>query len=125
MIIGIGLDIVDIARVESLLERHDERALERLFSPEEIRYCTAQKKPAMHFAARFAAREACSKALGSGIGSQAGWRDMEVLRDAAGQPTLQLTGSAGQLAGTLGVGSIFLSLTHTDSHAAAVVVLEG
>ena len=124
MIIGIGLDLVDIARVDMITRRFDRRFLERVFTADELAYCAQKKIPSLHLAGRFAAKEACAKALGCGVGARAGWRDMEVTRSAAGQPTLRLTGAAGHLAGTLGVANVFLSITHTDTHAAATVVLE-
>jgi holo-[acyl-carrier protein] synthase len=125
MIIGIGLDLVDIARLDMIVRRFDRKFLERVFTADELAYCMGKKTPAMHLAGRFAAKEACAKALGCGIGARAGWRDFEVGKDAAGQPALVLTGRAGHLAGTLGVAGVFLSITHTENHAAATVVLEG
>ena len=125
MIIGIGLDLVDVGRIDTAAQRLDGRFLERVFTAEEIAYCSEKKTAALHFAGRFAAKEACAKALGCGIGAQAGFQEMEVVRDAAGKPGLKLCGAAAKHAEALGVTRIFLTITHTDDKAAAVVVLEG
>jgi holo-[acyl-carrier protein] synthase len=125
MIIGIGLDLVEAARVAMAAQRFDDKFLQRVFTPDEVAYCLKKAVPAMHLAGRFAAKEACVKALGCGIGSQAGWREMEVVRDENGKPTIRLSGAAARLAESMGVANIFLSITHTENHASAVVVLEG
>lgn len=125
MIIGIGLDLAETSRIKAAVAAHGDRFLQRIYTPDELDYCQGAACPELRLAGHFAAKEACAKALGVGIGARAGWRDMEVTRDAAGQPTIRLTGAAGQQAGTLGVGNVFLSITHTGDHAAAVVVLEG
>lgn len=124
MIIGVGIDLAEIGRIERGIERHGQRFLARLFTEDERAYCDARPRPAAHYAARFAAKEACAKALGSGIARGLRWTDIAVTRDAAGQPTLELSGLARELAGSLGVASIHLSLTHERTHTAAVVLLE-
>lgn len=125
MIIGIGLDLAETSRIKAAVAAHGDRFLQRIFTQEELAYCRGTSCPDLRFAGHFAAKEACAKALGVGIGARAKWRDMEVTRDAAGQPTIRLTGAAGQQAGSLGVANVFLSITHTGDHAAAMVVLEG
>ena len=82
------------------------------------------KFPARHLAARFAAKEAASKAFGTGIGKAMGWRDIDVHREASGQPFVVLEGGAKQLAAERGVSAVWISLSHTDHHAVAVIVLE-
>lgn len=126
MIAGIGLDLVDIARVERMLADKGERATTKLFSEAEARYATSRAHPARHFAARFAAKEAAYKALaGSELARGIGWRDLEVLRDeATGQPRLVLHGRAAERAAELGVVRIHLTMTHSHETAAAVVILE-
>src|SRR5699024_7351447 len=104
MIIGIGLDLAETSRIKSAVAAHGDRFLQRIYTPDELSYCHGTACPEQRLAGHFAAKEACAKALGVGIGARAGWRDMEVTRDAAGQPTIRLTGAAGQQAGTLGVG---------------------
>jgi holo-[acyl-carrier protein] synthase len=126
MIVGVGLDLVDIARVEALLEDKGERARQKLFTEHEAAYATSRAHPARHFAARFAAKEAAYKALaGNDLARAIGWRDLEVLRDdASGQPRLVFHGKAAERAAELKVTRVHLTLTHSHATAAAVVVLE-
>jgi holo-[acyl-carrier protein] synthase len=123
MITGTGIDLVEVARIHALLERHGSRFKERTFTAGEIAYCDAQAHPAIHYAARFAAKEAAAKALGTGLWSEAGvnWTDIEVLRDANGRPTLLLHGKAAEHAAE---ARTHVSLTHTQEHAMAQVILE-
>jgi holo-[acyl-carrier protein] synthase len=125
MIVGIGLDLVDIERIEDLLHRRGEHGLRRLFSPDEIAYCRARSRPAESYAARFAAKEAFFKAIGTGWGSAGLWTEIEVVPQAGGAPELRLSGSAAESARERGVRRARLSLSHTADVAAAVVVLEG
>lgn len=125
MIHGIGMDLVEVDRIEDSIRRFGDRFLGRILRPEEIRYCQAQGRPALHVAARFAAKEAASKAFGTGIGTDLGWLDLEVVRDALGKPDLVLHDSARALAGKRGVVRTHLTLTHTGSIAGAYVILEG
>jgi holo-[acyl-carrier protein] synthase len=125
VIAGIGVDLVDIARVERMLEEKGERVLHRLFTPDEVAYAMARVRPAMHLAARLAAKEAAFKALaGSDDARLIGWREVEVVARAGHAPTLVLAGRADTRARELGIQHLWLSLTHTDSVAAATVVLE-
>jgi holo-[acyl-carrier protein] synthase len=124
MIVGIGVDIVENARIEHSLERFGERFLHRIFTAGEIEYCQSMKYPSRHFAARFAAKEAVSKAFGTGIGKAMGWRDIDVHRHGSGQPFVVLEGGAKQLAAERGVSAVWISLSHTDHHAAAMIVIE-
>jgi holo-[acyl-carrier protein] synthase len=126
VILGVGIDLVDIARVEQMLSRRGERAVDRLFTPGEAAYARARAQPARHFAARFAAKEAAFKALsGNDLARTIGWRDVEVVVAPDGQPMLHFHGAAALRAAELGVRRALLSLTHSDASAAAVVVLEG
>jgi holo-[acyl-carrier protein] synthase len=118
MILGLGLDVIETA-----IERHGLRFLERIFLESEMEYCQSMKSPAPHFAARFAAKEAISKAFGTGIGTALGWRDMEVLRGSAGEPSVRLHGKGASLASHRGVARVMLSLTHHQTTAAAVAIL--
>jgi holo-[acyl-carrier protein] synthase len=125
MIVGIGIDLVDVARVRRLLdEEHAERARERLFSPRELELAGAGAGAIESLAARFAAKEAAMKALGTGWSGGIGFRDFEVGRDPAGAPTLALSGVAAERARALGVARCHVSLTHTRELAQAIVVLE-
>lgn len=123
-VIGIGVDIVENARIEHSLERFGERFLHRVFTAGEIEYCQSMKYPARHFAARFAAKEAASKAFGTGIGRAMGWKDIDVQKKPSGEPFLVLTGGAEKLGDERSLSRAWLSLSHTDNHAAATVVLE-
>ena len=124
MIVGVGFDLVAIARIETLVARHGARAQDRLFTAGEQAYAAARGRPAMHLAARFAAKEAAYKALaGSEEARAISWQDIEVVRT-DGAPALVLHGRAEARARVLGVQRIYLSLTHTDETAGAMVVLE-
>lgn len=118
-IYGIGIDVVEVGRIASAIERLGEPFLAKLFTAAERAYCDAQKKPELHYAARFAAKEAVSKALGTGIGGQAGWLDLEITRDPAGAPKLVLQGAAADFTKSQGIGEIQISLTHAREYAAA------
>ncbi len=118
-IFGIGIDVVEVDRIESSIERLGELFLDRLFTPSERTYCDAQAKPGLHYAARFAAKEAVSKALGTGIGGHAGWLDLEVARDSLGAPKLVLSGNAANFAEQNGIVEIQISLSHARDYAAA------
>jgi holo-[acyl-carrier protein] synthase len=125
MIVGVGIDIVPIQRVERLLESKGARALERLFTEGERRYAYDRSEPARHLAARVAAKEAAFKALSGTVRARAiAWRELEVIIDDHGRPSLYLHGSAQDRAHDLGVVRSWLSMTHDGSTAAAVVVLE-
>jgi holo-[acyl-carrier protein] synthase len=116
---GIGIDIVEVGRIASAIERHGERFLARIFTPDERRYCEAHKQPNPHFAARFAAKEAISKALGTGIGGNAGLLEMEVVRGETGAPSVRLSGAADSFVREHGITEIRISLSHTLQFAAA------
>ncbi len=123
-VLGIGVDLVECARIEHSLERFGDRFLHRVFTDGEIAYSKSMKFPARHLAARFAAKEAVSKAFGTGIGKAMGWRDIDVQKKESGEPFLVLTGGAEQLARQRGVGSALITLSHTDHHAMACIVLQ-
>jgi holo-[acyl-carrier protein] synthase len=118
-IYGIGIDVVEVGRIASAIERLGEPFLAKLFTRAEREYCDVQKKPELHYAARFAAKEAVSKALGTGIGGQAGWLDLEITRDPAGAPKLLLQGAAADFTKAQGISEIQISLTHAREYAAA------
>lgn len=93
-IIGLGNDLTDIRRIEKSLGRFDGRFMKRVFTDGEIKYCQSKGSSAANFAKRFAAKEACSKALGTGFAEGVFWKDMEVVNDELGKPSLKLTGGA-------------------------------
>ena len=125
MIVGLGIDLVDIARIARLLDTRGDHAVARLFTDGEARYAHAQAVPARHFAARFAAKEAAYKALAGTEGARGiGWRDIEVVREWDGRPALRLHGRAAERSAELRVTRALLTLTHSDLTAGAVVVLD-
>ena len=124
-VIGIGVDLVECARIQHSLDRFGDRFLHRVFTDGEIAYSMSMKFPARHLAARFAAKEAVSKAFGTGIGKAMGWRDLDVRKKPSGEPYLIFAGEAEQLAQARGVTSALVTLSHTGNHAMAMVVLEG
>ncbi len=124
MIIGTGIDLVEVPRILRSIERFGDRFLRRIFTDAEIAYCRARASSAESFAARFAAKEAGAKALGTGIQHGVSWKELEVRRAPGSRPTLVLSGRARAIAGQLGVTRVSLSLTHTASLAMASVHLE-
>jgi holo-[acyl-carrier protein] synthase len=121
MICGIGIDLVEIARLETLLTRWPQRFLERVYTPEEIAASEGRANRAAVLAARFAAKEAFAKALGTGITENFSWKDFAVHNHADGRPQPVLSS---RLAKRLKGVEIHLSLSHAEQYAAAVVVLE-
>ncbi len=125
MILGIGLDLLETARMARALAEHGGRFEDRVFTRSELQDCERRVDRAQALAARFAAKEACLKALGTGWAEGLTFRQVEVVRDARGKPSLRLEGAAAERARTLQVKAIHVSLTHQPGAAAAVVVLEG
>jgi holo-[acyl-carrier protein] synthase len=124
VIIGIGTDLAEVGRIANSIVRFGERFLNRIYTPAECAYALSKASSAERFAARFAAKEAAMKAIGTGWRRGVRWLDFEVVNERSGRPTLQLAGVAREIAGTLGVQRVHLSLTHTAELAMAVVILE-
>jgi holo-[acyl-carrier protein] synthase len=124
MILGVGIDIIEVARIASSYEKFGERFLNRLLLADEIAYCLSHKNPAPFIAARFAAKEAISKAFGTGIGAQLSWRDMEIGRKKSGEPFVILHGNGKKLFKSCRAKNLLISLSHTANYAAATAVLE-
>lgn len=124
MILGIGIDIIEVARIQASYERFGERFLNRILLPDEIGYCLSHKTPGPFLAARFAAKEAISKAFGTGIGAQLGWQDMEIRRQDSGEPYVVLHGSGEKLLRERQARAVLISLSHTQNYATAAAVLE-
>ena len=124
MILGIGVDIVDISRLRQALERHGDRFIQRIYTGTEQEYCRKHRDPAPYFAARFAAKEALFKALGTGWAFGVRWVDAEVLRNDLGAPKLALSGRAAEISAELGASAIHVSLSHSETAAIAIVILE-
>ena len=124
-VLGIGVDLVECARIQRSMDRFGDRFLRRVFSEGEIEYSVSMKFPARHLAARFAAKEAVSKAFGTGIGKAMGWRNIDIRKKPSGEPLLVFSGPAQELATKRGVISALITLSHTEHHAMACVVLDG
>jgi holo-[acyl-carrier protein] synthase len=124
MIVGIGVDLVKIDRIEKAGNNHPG-FLERVFTEKEREYCERKKYPAQHYAARFAAKEAILKAFGTGMTSGMRWTDIEVLRGDGGGPIVNISGAARDLADLKGVKQVLLSYSHDEGYAVAHAVLIG
>jgi holo-[acyl-carrier protein] synthase len=124
MIVGLGLDIAEIDRIEAAIVRHGAPILERLFTPSEVAYCESYKNRFERYAGRFAAKEAAMKALGTGWRHGVRWRDIEVTREPSGKPTLRLDGMARSFAERLSVKYISITITHSGNFALAQVIFE-
>ena len=119
--IAVGVDLIEISRIETVVERYGARFLERVYTEGELAYAAGRLSA---LAARWAAKEAAAKALGTGIG-QVAFRELEVVCDAQGKPELRLHGNAAQLAARLNLRQFALSLSHTADYALAFVVAQG
>jgi len=124
MIIGIGIDLVKIDRIDKAGKSH-VGFLERVFTDREREYCSRQKFPAQHYAGRFAAKEAVLKAIGTGWSAGVKWTDMEVLHGDGGGPIVNVSGRVKDLLDLKGVKQVLLSYSHDEGYAVAQVVLVG
>ncbi|MGO8766902.1 MAG: holo-ACP synthase [Limisphaerales bacterium] len=124
MILGIGIDIIEVARIKASLERFGERFGQKILLPGESAYCLSHQYPAPFVAARFAAKEAISKAFGTGIGAQLGWLDMEIARRESGEPYVILHGKGREMFESRRARNLYLSISHTKDYAAVTAVLE-
>ena len=124
VIVGTGIDIIEVPRVAAAVERFGDRFLNRVFTASEIRYCQSKQNAMERLAARFAAKEAGFKALGTGWRHGVTWRDVEVGRESTGRPTICFHGKASAFAARLGARRASLSLSHTAAQAIAQVILE-
>jgi len=124
-VLGLGVDIVETARLTAAVTRHGDPFLDRIFLESERAYCAQSGFPERCYAARFAAKEAVAKAFGTGIGAQLGWRDIEILRQPSGEPTVLLHGLGAETAARLGIRELRLSLSHSDHYAVASAIALG
>ena len=125
MIVGTGVDISEVSRIEAAVKRFGDRFLKRVFTPAEVRYCMGKPNAAERLAARFAAKEAGMKAIGTGLRFGITWQDVEVLRLPGQRPVLQFHRKAAEFAARLDCKRTHLSLSHTKEQAIAHVILEG
>ena len=124
-ILGIGTDIIECLRIAKMIERHGELFLTRVYTPQEIEYCTARKAATQHYAGRFAAKEAVLKALGTGWTRGIQWRDIEVRNEPGGRPTVAMRGGARDVVERLGITEMLISISHCRSHATAYALAQG
>lgn len=121
---GIGIDLVEVARIERIIEKWNGRFLKRVFSENEIVYCERKAYPPQHYAARFAAKEAFLKCIGIGLFSGAGLRDIEVFNSIGGKPELRVYRKVRSIIDTLNIIKFHVSISHTNNYATALVILE-
>ncbi|ADL13592.1 holo-ACP synthase [Acetohalobium arabaticum] len=118
MVTGIGVDIIEVARIKDGWEKYQDRFLDRLFTSEEVDYCLQRSSPEVHLAARFAAKEAVVKAFGTGLRGMK-WTEIEVVNDQSGRPEIKLHNQAELLAKELEIREVLISLSHTKQQAIA------
>jgi holo-[acyl-carrier protein] synthase len=124
MILGTGIDVIEVERIRSSHQKFGTRFLDRILHPGETEYCLTHRDPGPFLAARFAAKEAISKAFGTGIGSKLSWKDMEIRRKESGEPYVVLHGPGVDLIKERGGRIVHLSISHTQHYAAAMAILE-
>ncbi|MEE9271141.1 MAG: holo-ACP synthase [Candidatus Krumholzibacteria bacterium] len=124
MIRGIGIDSIELARIERVYREYGERFLNRIYAPEEQAYALRYKDPIPRLAARFAAKEACMKALGTGWNNGVRWKDIVVVNTAMGKPELRISGRAREYLENLSANRVHLSITHSREQATVVVIFE-
>ncbi len=123
LLIGLGADMIEVARIAGVLERQGDRFLDRVFTDEERAYCFGMKYPHKHLAARFAAKEAVSKAFTTGVGAELGWKSISVYHGERHEPRVRLDEQGAALLAQVGGSSILLTLSHTDTAAMAVAAI--
>jgi holo-[acyl-carrier protein] synthase len=124
-IIGIGTDITECLRIARMIERHGELFINRVYTPEEIRYCQNRKQSTQHFTGRWAAKEAILKALGTGWRRGISWSDVEVRNEPGGRPVVGVRGGVKELVEQLGVVQLLVSISHCRTHATAYALALG
>ncbi len=124
-LLGIGIDMVKVSRMEGILRRWNQHFLDRIFTEAEQAYCLQKKMAHVHFSGRFAVKEALLKALGSGVSQGISWKEIETLPGESGQPRVALSGRVRALADEMGACEIFSSITHDTDYAIAQVLLQG
>jgi holo-[acyl-carrier protein] synthase len=124
-IIGIGTDITECLRIARMIERHGEYFINRVYTPDEIRYCQSRKQATQHFTGRWAAKEAILKAIGTGWRRGISWRDMEIRNEPGGKPLVAICGGVKEIVEQLGVSEIQVSISHCRTHATACAIAIG
>lgn len=124
-VLGVGIDIVECLRIAHMIEKHGEMFLGRVFTPQEIEYCSARKQATQHYSGRWAAKEAVMKALGTGWRRGIGWQDLEILNNDWGRPSVRLRGGVRDLIRERGIAEIQISISHCRMYATAFAVALG
>jgi holo-[acyl-carrier protein] synthase len=124
-IIGIGTDITECLRIAKMIERHGDLFINRVYTPHEINYCRRRKQVTEHFAGRWAAKEAVLKALGTGWRRGISWRDIEIVNEPGGRPSVRIHGGAKSVVEQLGITSVQITISHCHTHATAFAVATG
>jgi holo-[acyl-carrier protein] synthase len=125
VIVGLGTDITEVTRIGQMIERHGEHFLHRVYTEDEIRYCQRRKEYLQHYAGRWAAKEAVMKTLGTGWARGVGWRDIEVCSSRSGRPSICICGGAKEIAVTLGISEILITISHCRAYATATAIALG
>lgn len=120
IVLGVGIDLVENARIKQVLDRHQDRFVDRVFTEAERAYCFGMKNPLPHLAARFAAKEAVSKAFSTGIGAELGWRSIEIVKGSRDEPLVKLDEQGKLLLAQVGGDAVLVSLSHTENYAQAI-----
>jgi holo-[acyl-carrier protein] synthase len=124
-ILGIGTDITECLRIARMIERHGELFVNRVYTPDEIKYCQSRKQATQHFTGRWAAKEAILKALGTGWRRGITWCDVEVRNEPGGRPVVAVRGGAKEVVEQLGIAEILVSISHCRSYATATAIAVG
>ena len=124
MIVGIGVDIVENARIAELIEKHGPSFEQKVFTPGELGYAGPRRRRIEHLAVRFAAKEAVAKAFGFGMSNGISWLEIEIVHDDAGKPEVKLSGHVKDLSEKMHVHAVHVTLSHTETHSVAFVVAE-
>ena len=121
--IGLGADIIEVARIKSVILRHGDRFIDRILTEEERAYCAGMAHPHKHIAARFAAKEAVSKCFTTGIGAELGWKSISVYHGERHEPKVRLDAQGEALLAHVGGTHVMLTLSHTENYAMAVAAI--
>ena len=124
-VIGIGTDITECLRIARMVERHGDLFINRVYTPDEIRYCRNRKQTTEHFTGRWAAKEAVLKALGTGWRRGISWRDVEILNEPGGKPIVNVHGGAKAVVEQLGITRLLITISHCRTHATAFAIASG
>ncbi len=124
-VIGLGTDIIECLRIAKMIEKHGELFLNRVYTRSEIAYCSSRKGANQSYAGRWAVKEAVLKAMGTGWSRGIRWKDIEVVTDLTGKPSVAIHGAAKEICDELGISEVLISLSHCRSHATATAIAVG